>query len=219
MQAAQSGGSGAPAMASSRQVAFIKFWEPYAKQASSNIGIPYQWILAQWGMETGYGTQPNMGHNNPGNVGNLGNGWQNYKTPQDFVSAYSTAMLNDFPNLNSNHLLFARTGQTQVAGSTPQQVLNGKNSYAPSITNYGSRVAAQLPTVCAVLGNCPKSWNTGKGSLAANGYGAASKTQTNALVNWLSGAWGGLQKDAMTIALVIALLVLIILLLYRGIIK
>ena len=71
----------------SSQASFIHFWKKYAQQASGKLGIPYQWILAQWAMETAYGSQPNMGKFNPGNVGNLNGSWQNYSSPSYTVRA------------------------------------------------------------------------------------------------------------------------------------
>lgn len=84
---------------------FIHMWKPSAQQASQALGIPWQWILAQWGMETAWGTQhPVVGVNNPGNLkklpGQSGNVFANFKNAEQFVQEYIRTMKSTFPSLS-----------------------------------------------------------------------------------------------------------------------
>jgi len=126
------------------QASFVTTWEPYAKDAATSLGIPWEFVLAQWAMESGYATQTNMGQNNVGNVGNLGGGkWQNYATPTDFVSAYVASMKSDFPYFSSS---------TQFQNPTLAQVFGGKNSYDPGNSTYNVNVEGAYATIAKVAG-------------------------------------------------------------------
>jgi len=204
-----------------QDVAFLHYWEPYAKQAAGKLGIPYTWILAQWAMETDFGAQPNMGINNPGNVGNLGNGWQNYTSPTNFVKAYVAAMQADFPKLQQIQY------QAQLPPSrwrpiiypqndTPQDILNGPNRYDPSVTDYGKLVANFLPTVDKDL-NLPYN-ATGQVGLTTQ-YGTSGNG--NGIAQDLRGIldfFQNIQQHAVTDLVIVALVILAILILYRGVI-
>lgn len=98
-------------------------------------------------METGYGAQPNMGQNNPGNVGNLGHGhWQNYQSPAQFVSAYVASMKADFP-------YFAHP----VSGTpTVADVFGGHQRYAPGTSSYNTNVSGGFAVVAKVFGMSQK---------------------------------------------------------------
>ena len=209
----------------SSQASFINFWKKYAKQASGKLGIPYQWILAQWAMETAYGSQPNMGKFNPGNVGNLNGSWQNYSSPSAFVSAYVSAMKNDFPKLANGGLAaippFER-GHLGVSTAilTPQDVLNGPNKYDPNNTTYGQNVANALPTVDQIL-KVPYSLS---GEVGPGGTGAAKAankgaSQTaNAISNMFTGPETFVKKYFVEGLILVGLMILIIILLYKGIV-
>lgn len=123
----------------STQQAFISKWEPYAQAAGQQLGIPWQYVLAQWIIETNWGQQSNMGTNNPGNVGNLGGGhWQNYATPADFVGAYVASMRQDFPFFSLVH---------KPANPTIAQIFNGYQRYDPGTTQYGTHLTGAYATV------------------------------------------------------------------------
>lgn len=121
---------------------FFQTWAPYARAAAAKLHIPWQDILGQWGMETAWGTQRNMGRYNVGNVGNLGAaGWQNYASPSAFTQAYISAMRQDFPYF-----------QHPVAHPTLGQIFNGPNRYDPGTTTYATNVAGGVQTVDAQRG-------------------------------------------------------------------
>ena len=210
----------------SSQASFINFWKKYAKQASGKLGIPYQWILAQWAMETAYGSQPNMGKFNPGNVGNLNGSWQNYSSPSAFVSAYVSAMQNDFPKLGKNGLSTlvpsgSARGGMAIPVLTPQQVLNGPNKYDPLNTTYGQNVANALPTVDQILGvPYHLSSPVGPGTTSSQKAGPinASKGIESAIGNVFTSPENFIKKYFVEGLILVGLMILIIILLYKGIV-
>jgi hypothetical protein len=140
---------------------FIQKWTPWAKVAGRQLGLPWQWILAQWGMETAWGSQPNMGENNPGNIrapGSLLNpspGFQNFNSPKEFITEYVNSMASDFPQYQN-----AKTGEP-----VNLTLFNGFQTYAPSVVDYGNRIAGALRVLehygirvpkIAKIGNKPK---------------------------------------------------------------
>ncbi len=125
-----------------QQLAFLTNWIGAAESASKQLHIPAVYILGQWAMESGWGTQPNMGQNNPGNVGNLGGGgWQNYSSQSSFVSAYVAAMQNDFPYF-----------QHPVTNPTIADIFGGRQRYDPGNPNYNQNVTNGAQAVVSVLG-------------------------------------------------------------------
>lgn len=115
---------------------FATAWTPAAKKAAAQLGVPYQWVLAQWAMETANGTQGNMGVNNPGNVLTASGAPKSFASPAAFLSEYVASVKNDFPHL--------------TGAKSPQQAFNGAQSYDPGVTNYGQRVASRLQSLTSL---------------------------------------------------------------------
>lgn len=176
-------------MATNAQVqSFIAKWSAAANQAGQQLGIPPAYILGQWGMETGWGTQPNMGQNNPGNVGNLGGSWQNYGSQQAFVNEYVASVKSDFPYF-----------QHPVSSGVPTvaQVFGGHQSYDPSNPNYNVNVQNGINAMVNQGGTLGQSVARGweksvTSSLASEGAVSGLPTPANALGWKISGpSWIG----------------------------
>ena len=202
--------SAAPQITQGQQVAFVKSWTGAAQNAGKQLGIPWQWVLAQWAMETGYGTQPTMGPNNPGNVGNLGNGrWQAYASKKAFTSAYVSAMRSDF----AHQINAIQVERVSVAGRggpppvTPQQFFNGPQTYDPSTTTYGNNVANFLPSIEALTHS---SAGTANPNLVAEEPGKTGGP------GWLAGLEAWVTKEAVFVLLILGLIVLLVLLAAKG---
>ena len=213
------GFSGAPQITQTEQLSFLHYWQGAAKSAASQLGIPSSWILAQWAMETGWGTQRTMGVNNPGNVGPNGSGgWVNYPSQQAFVAAYVASMVHDFPGF-THYSVLARTN-TSYRGYirpvlTPQDYLNGPNKYDPGTTRYGSKVAAVLPTVQRLLGE-PVSNGSGTQPISNKLNPYAKAPSFLHVGSWLSSVEQWAAKEAITILLIVALLIVIVVMLLKG---
>jgi hypothetical protein len=200
----------APRLTQTQQVAFVRTWTGAAQRASQQLGIPYQWVLAQWAMETDYGTQPTMGANNPGNVGNLGHGrWQAYPSQAAFVRAYVASMRTDFAH-QINAIQVERVSVAGRGGPPPvtlQQFFNGPQTYDPSTTTYGNNVANFLPSIEALTHS---SAGTANPNLVATEPGATGGP------GWLAGLEAWVTKEAVLVLLILGLIVLLVLLAAKG---
>ena len=198
-----------PEITQGQQASFVRQWTGPAQNAAKQLGIPYQWVLAQWAMETGYGTQPNMGRNNPGNVGNLGSGgWQGYASAGSFVQAYVAAIRSDFRH-QINAIQVSRVSVSGRGGQPPitlQQFFNGPQSYDPSTTTYGNRVASVLPTIERITHSSVAGANP---NLVAEEPGKTSPS-------WLAGLEAWVTKEALFVLLLLGLLVLLVLMAAKG---
>ena len=137
-------------MASNAQIAtFAKEWGPSANTASKQLGIPANWIIAQWGYETGWGTgDPVSSNNNPGNLGGAMH-LMSFSTKPAFVTAYVSAMKNDFPFFNS----IAYRGIDAKGVPSIGSVYGGNQTYDPGNTTYANKVAQALQTLNTVTGS------------------------------------------------------------------
>lgn len=80
---------------------FVKQWSPAANAAAAQLKIPASFILAQWGMETAWGTQPGMGQNNPGNIMTPSGNPKPFSSVAAFISEYVPTMRGDFKSLHN----------------------------------------------------------------------------------------------------------------------
>jgi flagellum-specific peptidoglycan hydrolase FlgJ len=64
----------------------------FAKDAANLTGVPWQVVLAQWGLESAYGTSYGALHRN--NLAGIGgrSGYRVYPNIQDFISDYSSLL-------------------------------------------------------------------------------------------------------------------------------
>lgn len=128
-----------------RAVSFANKYGAAAKQAAASLHVPAAWVLAQWGEETNFGAQPNMGANNPGNIMS-GSTPANFATSTDFVQSYVASVKNDFGYFSGVH-----TGAT-----SPAQVFGTNQDYAylPNgqlDTQYGTKVQGAYDTLKTAL--------------------------------------------------------------------
>lgn len=117
---------------------FVQSLLPWAQNASAATGLPTDFILSQWALETGSGTSPAFLSGN--NVGGIGPGTPNYYPSLDAgVNAYVTT-------INSPRYAGANSVGSPLAIG---DYLNGAGySTTP---DYGSRVNTLLPQVDNVL--------------------------------------------------------------------
>lgn len=200
--------SAAPSISQAQQLAFINTWKSSAQSAASQLGIPWQWVMAQWAMESGWGTQPGMGANNPGNVGRTNGGWTNYGSQKSFVSAYVSAMRTDFAH-QINAIQVSRVSVSGRGGPpevTLSDFFNGPQSYDHSTTTYGNLVGSVLPTVESLTG-----------TTAGNANPNSVASEPNKVSpSWLSSLESWVSKELLFVALVLGLLVLLILMAAKG---
>ena len=201
--------SAAPQITQGQQAAFVHSWTAAAQNAGKQLGIPWQWVLSQWAMETAYGTQPTMGANNPGNVGNLGHGrWQSYSSQSSFVKAYVSAMRSDFAHqINSIQVqrvsVAGRGGPPEV---TLSEFFNGPQKYDPSTTTYGNNVANFLPTIESLTGTKAGNANPNLVAEEPNAVGPS----------WLSSLESWVTKEALFVLLILGLIVILVLMAAKG---
>lgn len=149
--------------------AYVAEWEPAARQAAGELGIPWQWVLAQWGVEYGFANGPQQGENNPADLRALpgqsasAGGWANFSSVSEFVDEYVRTVRNDFPwfqaptvNPTPADVFGSQADYTtsQSAASYTQAVLNAiatlggsgvSSSGHPSIWDVESTAQAPVP--------------------------------------------------------------------------
>jgi hypothetical protein len=210
-------------MATASQIQqFVSQWIAAAASASDQLGVPTAYILGQWGMETAWGTQPNMGQNNPGNVGNLGGGkFQNYSSADSFVKNYVGSMRNDFPALKG--------GAISVSGDPSKDmsiIYGGNQKYDPGNAGYWKSVLGGVQVLMNNTGKSVQDLQVG-GFKASPGGSPEQSTVvagtndpvTNAITGAVSSALSGLGtmlNDALVIIVALVLGILGIFILAKG---
>jgi hypothetical protein len=133
---------------------FVATWTPAAQDAGAQLGIPWQWVLAQWGLESGYGQSvgtpaaANLAAGNPADLKASGGGWASFSSQPSFVQAYVAAMRADYGQAWSG--LSGAPSVGQVLGA-PQAA--GSSYYGgQSAASYGHAVASSLRQLAAVTG-------------------------------------------------------------------
>lgn len=123
---------------------FAQRFGAQAAQAGQKLGVDPSIILAQWGHETGWGKSIIPGTNNLGNIKGAGpravdnatgsnDSYAAYKTPDDFVSAYTDLVQRKYPGAVG-------------AGSNVGKFTGGLQGYAED-PSYPARIAAAQKTV------------------------------------------------------------------------
>lgn len=195
-----------------QQHAFIKFWTPYAKQAGSALGVPWQWVLSQWAFESGW--QLNTpGQYNPGNIETLGSRvsapqFENFSNPSQFVQQYVHVFSFDFPAYST-----LNTGQSKMLSIA--ELLGKNQTYDPTNPGYGTQVAGMIGTLrrlgvpSPTSANITKKLNMGAYTEIAQATKAASNA-TNSVLAGPSGWFSFLTPLLGTIGAVVGGLVLIV---------
>ena len=133
---------------------FVATWTPAAKSAGAQLGLPWQWVLAQWGLESGYGQSTgtaaasNLAAGNPADLRTSGGTWASFSSPSQFVSAYVAAVRSDYgaawKGLQGAPGIGAVFGAAQPAGSSYYGSQSG--------SSYGAAVAGALAQLAAITG-------------------------------------------------------------------
>lgn len=116
-----------PAAFNGSQAAFVARMSPLAKAVSKTTGLPSTFVLGQWGMESGWGTQGSgFGGYNLGGIKAPGGGFASYNSLPAFAQGYT-----NFLKRNSNYdklLAAARSG----AGLNTLETLMANSGYGGS---------------------------------------------------------------------------------------
>lgn len=206
---------------------FVNQWSGAANTLHYQTGVPAVVYLGQWGMETGFGTQPNMGKNNPGNVMQNGKP-QNFSSQSAFLASYLPSVMKDFKWTPAKQ---AYTGQS--LSSYLKGLFGGPNSYNPGNNTYNVNVGNGVSTILSAYNIKPANWynaNTLISNIAThqhpgtnfepgNGVTAPNGTvpQPNALsggVNW-SNLLNATTSKVLTFAVGAGLIVVGLVILFR----
>lgn len=161
---------------------------PYARKASQQTGIPTSVILAQWAIETAWGSSKGARErNNHGGISwgagtlpswskaialdkrpaNEGGNYMNYRSIDDFVSDYVTVMKNP------------RYSAVRAAGQTPgladDALALGKSPYAGG--HYTSKGVQGQSLIDTIRAN--ELWNYDHGGAVASGSSLAGTVKLN----------------------------------------
>ncbi|HKE23193.1 MAG TPA: glucosaminidase domain-containing protein, partial [Bryobacteraceae bacterium] len=133
------GSSGAPtsSLSSPNRDEFIKNFTPIAQNISARTGLPVSYIVAQAGLETGWGTSSASGNNNFFGI-SPGGRLASYRTPQEGADAYVNLVNND-----PHYAKLDRTGTPQEIGD--RFAVAGYNPSVPggpAGPSYGTRIGS-----------------------------------------------------------------------------
>lgn len=140
-------------MASDAQVAaFASAWAPYAAQVGQSRGIDPNVLLAQWGMESDYGTNRGSQQNNVAGV--TANGvpgqWASYSSPQAFSDAFSDLLARNYSGTTgtgSNTMDYVQAlGSGRIGSYYGSQ---SADSYAAALQGAANRIAGVAPDAVA----------------------------------------------------------------------
>jgi hypothetical protein len=127
--------------------AFIAQHQGSAQAAGQQLGVDPNLLLAQWGLETGWGKSVVQGTNNLGNIKDFsGSGvaardnmtgstdnYRSYSSPDAFASDQASLLARKYPGVVG-------------AGSDVQKFASGLRGYAED-PNYGAKLASVVQTV------------------------------------------------------------------------
>ena len=212
---------------------FVATYQDAARSAASQLGLPWQWVLAQWGMESGW--NPAI-PSNPGFITNPqgASGVQQVQTSQGprafpvypdlatFVQQYVSAFKADFPGYRSAQALVnaqaSGLGGGPLANFTTQfsvaSVFGGAQNYDPGNAGYASSVQGALSTLQTYLGEGQSSLSNISpiGSYStAQGAGSAVQSAATSAVSSLSSTLSSIGKGLQTAGLVAACLLIMLL--------
>jgi hypothetical protein len=112
-----------------------EYFKNLARQAGTLLSLPWQWIYAQWGHETGGFTSylAKTQHNYAGLTNTAGD-YRAYASDQDFVNSYANDFLAKMP---------AATSATSLEGFASG--LRQEGYYTDSVSNYLAGLQRFLP--------------------------------------------------------------------------
>lgn len=138
---------GAAPKAAGTPAAFIAQHQGTAQAAGKQLGVDPDLLLAQWGLESGWGKSVVPGTNNLGNIKDFSGGgvaardnmtgstdnYRAYSSPDAFAADQASLLARKYPGVVG-------------AGSDVQKFASGLRGYAED-PNYGSKLAAVVQTV------------------------------------------------------------------------
>lgn len=183
-------------MATNTQIqSFIDNMSSFATQAGNALGVDPNTILAQWALESNYGTS-NLAVND-NNYGGLGGSTNplSFSSPSAFEQAYVNTIQNTYPNAvgaGNNSLAFVSGLYGAPQGSSVQQdisALSGTQGYSTSQTgaSYGQALTGALNVISQFVNP----------STASSNSGANNNANIAGLINSLSN--GSLNTNPQTL--------------------
>lgn len=134
------------------QADFVQKMLPYAAITSQRTGLPVSFLLAQWGLESGWGTSPAAKENL--NFGGI-KPWAGAGAGKDSTYAGYTSLsawANGYADFVTQNSRYAGLLQAARNGASAQQLayIMGQTGYAED-PNYGSKLASTISAVQRVL--------------------------------------------------------------------
>lgn len=138
---------GAAPKAAGTPAAFIAQHQGSAQAAGKQLGVDPDLLLAQWGLETGWGKSVVPGTNNLGNIKDFsGGGVAARDNATGSVDNYRAYASPDAAAADQASLLARKYPGVVGAGSDVQKFASGLRGYAED-PNYGSKLASVVQTV------------------------------------------------------------------------
>lgn len=176
-------------------LSYIQSILPYAQQTSAQTGLPVDFIIAQTGLETGWGTAPVFSNkNNPGGLSDAGGTPLSYPDIPTGFAAY-TSLLNS-----------PRYAAASQQGNDPLAIADflQQQGYNP-FGDYGSKVANVIPQVDAALAQIGQATGT-TGNLPDTTVTATAPTSSGGI---LSGIGSTITTAVQQVGLVLLGLIVI----------
>lgn len=178
-------------MADPTQVStFVNTYSPFATQAGAGLGVSPSTILAQWALESGYGTSNlAVGQGNLAGLttpGSNGSSFQSFASPAAFETAYVNTIAGGFPAAEN-------TG-ADLTGFVGGLASGNSGSYfgTQTSTSYLSSLSGALTTLEADAGVTPQSVPAATlASPVASGAAVAGAVSTAGTAASASGCAGG----------------------------
>jgi hypothetical protein len=217
-------------MATATQVSqFANQYGSYAQTAGADLGVNPGIILAQWGLETGYGTQMS-GVNNLGNITNSDGTFANYSSISQFLSAFVSNVATHPGAVNAG-LSSSQYAQGLASGGngsyfgsqTPTSYAAGltgaENTLQTDATSVFDTIIGLLPgnNSTASVGSNPSTTATGSSTsptsgtqTTTSGSGSSACSGVSAIFNY--SCWANFAGNISLIVIAIVIFLGIILL-------
>lgn len=131
---------------------FENTYGPLASSVGTQIGVDPSVILAQWGLESAYGTS-NVAttDNNLAGITNGSGSFVSYSSPSDFAAAFVQLIENSYPNAENagNSITSYVAGLTNSAGSNYYGTTDTASSYAQKLGGVAQLIQVDSPNYSA----------------------------------------------------------------------
>ena len=170
--------------------AFENSWLDYAVKVGNDLGISPGVILAQWGLESGYGTNSLSASNNVGSITTGAGAFASYSSPAEFATAFETLIKSRYPQAigtGSDVASYANALGNGTIGSYFGS--QSADSYAAGIQGAETALQAAYPAAwqATITGNTtsatlPPAASAAIGRTVAAATGGALSLSTNTIL-------------------------------------